>query len=182
MTFRWKIHGSMTVVRMVSWIVFALSLAGCASSHFPVRPPPAQETVEQGWIDREVLERPEHQSFKTVYDTVHIRLPFIAMMKGMVGEVETIVFLGTWCSDSRREVPRFLKIVDALGIPGDRVRLFALDRSKKSPDGMTDRYNILRLPTMVFFKNGKEIGRIVETPAASVEEDMFTILAQGAVQ
>ena len=37
------------------------------------------------------------------------------------------VFFGTWCGDSRREVPRLLKLFDAMGLPEESVELVALD-------------------------------------------------------
>ena len=92
--------------------------------------------------------------------------------------METIVLLGTWCGDSRREVPRFLRIADMAGIPADRITLVGVDRAKKSGDGMSDRYPVEKVPTFIFLKGGVEIGRIVETPAGTLEGDMLTILAR----
>lgn len=155
-----------------------LLLCGCA--HMP---PGESEPIERGWIDRGVLNQPAHLPFKAVYDTVQVEAPFVAMLKTVASGVETIVFLGTWCSDSRREVPRFLKVADRAGIPPAMVKLYALDRSKKSDDGISERYGIQRLPTFIFLKDGKELGRIVEAPARTLEEDMVTILAKaGGVQ
>ncbi len=168
-------------MRFLAVVPMVFLFAGCLSSRAPVLSG-GEEPIERGWIDRAVLERPDHMVFKTAYDTVHVRVPFVAMMKGLVTDVETIVFLGTWCSDSRREVPRFLKTADALNIPESRVKLFALDRTKTSPDGTSGKYDIQRVPTFIFLKGGKEIGRIVESPKASLEEDMFSILAKSGAE
>jgi hypothetical protein len=36
------------------------------------------------------------------------------------------IFFGTWCSDSKREVPRFLKLLDAIGFPQTAIHLIAV--------------------------------------------------------
>ena len=49
--------------------------------------------------------------------------------------VRVLVFLGTWCGDSKREVPRFLRIVDAAGISMDRITLVRAGPEKGQPGG-----------------------------------------------
>jgi thiol-disulfide isomerase/thioredoxin len=161
------------VKRFAVWCSLLL-LAGCAHTGADREEPP----VARGWIERSTLLSPEYPVFKTTYDTVRLREPFVEMLKGVSSGVETIVFMGTWCSDSKREVPRFLKVADQAGIPPSAIRLYALDRTKKSGDGLTDRYGIELIPTMVFLRDGKEIGRIVEEAQATIEQDMVTILAK----
>lgn len=86
------------------------------------------------------------------------------------------VFLGTWCSDSRREVPRFLKIAEIAGIKKKKIEFIALDRKKTAPVYTENIYNIEYVPTFIFFRDNKEIGRIIETPQESLEKDMVRIL------
>ncbi len=91
--------------------------------------------------------------------------------------VEVLVFLGTWCPDSQREVPRFLKALDlAHNPPSIQVKLIASDRSKKDKENLSTKYKIERVPTFVVLSQGKEIGRIVEHPKDSVEKDFVAIL------
>lgn len=139
-----------------------------------------EEHIARGWMERSALFGPEYQAFRTTYDTVRLGKPFVEMVKSVSSGVETIVFLGTWCPDSRREVPRFLKLADEAGVPPESIRLYGLDRTKKSNDGLTDQYAIVLVPTFVFMKGGKELGRIVERPQATIEQDMVTILAKAA--
>ncbi len=156
--------------RSVLLLFVALVLSGCAGQR--------EAQVERGWIDRATLMKPEHHQFKERYDTVEVGQQFVQMIKQVEDSVSTLVFLGTWCPDSRREVPRFLKVADEAGIPADRIKLYALDRSKISEDGLSKQYHIERVPTFVFLKHGEEIGRITEVPEKSVEEDMLFILAK----
>jgi thiol-disulfide isomerase/thioredoxin len=149
-------------------LVCAVFFGGCAGPHS------AQQTQDPvGRITREQLS----PAFMTAYDTVHIQTEFVDVIRQANAGVHILVFLGTWCGDSKREVPRFLKIVDAAGIPADRITLLALDRKKTSPEGMEVRYGIERVPTFIFLKKETEIGRIVETPQTTLEGDILTILA-----
>jgi hypothetical protein len=93
-----------------------------------------------------------------------------------MNDVEIICILGTWCSDSKREVPRMIRILQAKNIPPEKLKMIGVDRSKRDPDGLSQRYNIERVPTFVFLRGGKEIGRIVESPLASLEKDMLGII------
>ena len=154
----------------VALLFAVLVVAGCGGSQ--------NAQVERGWIDRATLMKPEHHQFKERFDTVQVEQQFVPMIKAVEDSVSTIVFLGTWCPDSRREVPHFLKAADEAGIPTERIRLYAVDRTKKSDDGLTDQYQIERIPTFIFLKHGEEIGRITEVPEKSVEQDMLLILAR----
>lgn len=151
-------------------LIAVVVIAGCGSQR--------EAQVERGWIDRSVLMKPEHHQFKERFDTVQVEQQFVPMIKSVEDSVSTLVFLGTWCPDSRREVPRFLRVADDAGIPQERIRLYAIDRTKKSDDGLTEKYRIERIPTFIFLKHGEEIGRITEAPEKSVEQDMLMILAK----
>lgn len=135
------------------------------------------EPMELGWVQRGALLTTKYQPFETRFDTVKASPEFVELIRSVQRDVEVLVFFGTWCGDSKREVPHFFRIADDAGIDSARIRLFGLDRSKKSPDGFSNSYGIERVPTFIFLKHGSEIGRITEKPQASLEADMLTILA-----
>lgn len=87
------------------------------------------------------------------------------------------VLFGSWCGDSRREVPRFIKILKHLKFKNKKVQYIGLDRSKTAPGLDVMEYNIQYVPTFIFYRNGKEIGRIIETPTESLEKDLIKILS-----
>jgi hypothetical protein len=71
------------------------------------------------------------------------------LKKNKITSYQITILLGTWCSDSQREVPKLMKILDA----------------------------IKKVPTIVVEKYGKEIGRIIETPqSGSLERDLLDII------
>ncbi len=88
------------------------------------------------------------------------------------------VFFGIWCPDCSVSVPRFFKIVEAAGIE-DRldISICAVDRLKRFPTDLVARYGIKFVPTFIFERDGREIGRVVETPSSLyLEEDLWNIL------
>jgi tetratricopeptide (TPR) repeat protein len=89
------------------------------------------------------------------------------------------IFMGTWCGDSRREVPRMFKILNYCGVRSSQIELIMLDDRdsvyKQSPNHEERGMNIHRVPDFIVFDNKKEIGRIVESPIVSLEKDLVKI-------
>ena len=88
------------------------------------------------------------------------------------------VILGTWCEDSKFQVPNFIKLLDALKISEDQVKFIAVDGNKKVEDGSIDKLKIEKVPTFIIGdKMGNEIGRITESPKETLEKDLIKILS-----
>ena len=87
-------------------------------------------------------------------------------------------FMGTWCGDSKREIPNFYKILDEAEFDYKNLELVTVNRQKKA-NGLEEGFNVIRVPTFIFYKDGKEIGRFVEHAIedSSVEEDFLKILS-----
>jgi len=66
--------------------------------------------------------------------------------------------------------------LDGIGFPSNEMDLITLDRDKKSGLGLEDGKNIHHVPTIIIYKRGKELGRIIESPIETLEEDIFNIL------
>ncbi|WP_298419334.1 thioredoxin family protein [uncultured Kordia sp.] len=97
------------------------------------------------------------------------------------------VFMGTWCGDSKREVPKFYKVLEAANFPESNLRVVGLNNGrehyKQGPNGEEIGMNIHRVPTFIVYnKRGKEIGRIVEHPVESFEADLLKICRKKSYQ
>ena len=89
------------------------------------------------------------------------------------------VYFGSWCGDSRRDVPRFFKIMDRMGVPAANIKLIAVglnDQYKQAPDGETRNRGIYRVATFVVSRQGKEINRITEHAVTTLEQDLLAML------
>ena len=116
--------------------------------------------------------------FNSEYDIYNLDTATLASIAigNKLNDYSITVVMGSWCSDSRREVPRFYKILDSLKYDQKKLTLFCVDRNKKDSSGEPAKFNIESVPTFIFLKNGVEKGRIVESPKETLEKDMFKIL------
>ena len=101
----------------------------------------------------------------------------ITALKKELKGVTIKAFMGTWCGDSKRETPRFYKILEQTDFNLNNLELITVDRSKKTPDNLQQGFDIKRVPTFIFYKKGKEIGRYVEYARESLEKDMLKIVS-----
>ena len=96
----------------------------------------------------------------------------LAPLKEKMDAITITIVMGTWCSDSRREVPRFYKIIEKLNFPEEKIKLIAVDRDKKTESIDIEELDINFVPTFILYRDGEEIGRIIEAPQESLEIDM----------
>ena len=93
-----------------------------------------------------------------------------------IKEVRIKVFMGTWCSDSQREVPAFYKILNQSDFDVTKLEVIAVSQEKDTPDKLEEGFNIEYVPTIIIYKNEKEIGRFVEFAQETLEKDILAIL------
>lgn len=89
-------------------------------------------------------------------------------------DIQIEIVLGTWCEDSEKLVPLFIRINNELKIP---VTFIGVDKEKKCPLADCSNWNIQYVPTFIIQRNGKEIGRIVEQVKLSIEADLLEIIS-----
>jgi thiol-disulfide isomerase/thioredoxin len=135
------------------------------------------ETVVLGYMNRANLNTEEFMSwFKLEYDRLQIPEQWAEEHAPLVKNLEFKLFLGTWCGDTQRELGGMFKLLDALGVSEDQLEMYAISEAKDSPLGYEKEYEILNIPTLIFFEDGKENNRIVEFPVESMIEDFSKIL------
>ena len=93
-------------------------------------------------------------------------------------DISVVIIFGTWCHDSKREVPRMLRILDAAGLTLEKISLIGVDINKQEPNGRGEFYNLKNTPTLILLKNGKEVGRIIERPKISLEADLINLMTR----
>lgn len=93
------------------------------------------------------------------------------LMKGK----KIIIVLGTWCGDSKLQVPRFIKLMDVLKVNETDITLICVDGNKKAESGLIDDLNITNVPTFILYQEDKELGRIIEVPETTLENDLLLI-------
>ena len=105
-----------------------------------------------------------------------IDFKIVEKIKSYLSEVNIKIFLGTWCEDSRREIPILFEILKFCGYDMSKIELVGLSKEKTSPSNIEKKFEINRIPTIIFVKNNSELNRIVEYPIESLEKDILKIL------
>ncbi len=122
------------------------------------------------------MEAPFSDWFKREYENYHPELDVVKQLKQLAGKCQITVVLGTWCSDSRREVPRFYKIMDLAGYSPNTIKVICLDTDRSAGEIDISGLKVEKTPTFIVTVSSKEVGRIVETPEKSIETDLLSIL------
>lgn len=133
-----------------------------------------------------LLQSPFVDWFKPNYDSYVVDSFTCNFIRPLLAGKSITIFMGTWCGDSRREVPRILKMLDCCDFPMNELRLVMVGNNdslyKKSPQHEEIGKNIVRVPTVIVEQKGAEIGRIIEFPVISLEKDLLTILRKEKYQ
>jgi len=133
-----------------------------------------------------LLQSPFGEWFKPNYDSYVVDSFTCNFIRPLLAGKSITIFMGTWCGDSRREVPRVLKMLDCCGFPMNDLALVMVSNNdslyKKSPQHEEAGQNIVRVPTIIVEQKGAEIGRIIEFPVTSLEKDLLTILRKEKYQ
>ncbi|NOT77170.1 MAG: hypothetical protein HOP08_19780 [Cyclobacteriaceae bacterium] len=105
----------------------------------------------------------------------------VAQLKKSVPEKFTIkIVFGSWCGDSKRELPRMMKVLHEAGFAEKNIQLLgvydSLEVYKQGPKREEKGLNIYRVPTFIVYQKEKEVGRIVEFQVESLERDLLKII------
>lgn len=121
------------------------------------------ETADPSWVKAQVEAKPDAEAARA--------------LASVEPGAEVTVFLGTWCEDSRREVPRLWRALDDAGgtVPFE-VRYIGVDRAKKEPAELVTGSDVRYVPTFIVSRGGHEVGRIVESSPRGIERDLLALL------
>ncbi len=134
-----------------------------------------------GKINKEGLTSTNYNAwFTKEFDNYNPKQEVVKKESNNLKDYTITLFMGTWCGDSKREVPRFYKVLEASSYPMEQLTAVAVSSKpgmyKQSPNHEEKGLNIHRVPTFIFYKDGVEVNRIVESPVVSLEEDIQSIL------
>lgn len=138
-----------------------------------------QETMLTGVITKNDLQQEPHSSwFTPAYEAYEPSAEELKVIKENIDAYDIEVFMGTWCGDSRREVPKLIKLLEEANYDMDKLEIVAVDRSKTIPENVEHTAEFEMVPTIIFYKDGKEVNRFVEYSIGSFEEDIAKIVSE----
>ena len=141
----------------------------------------AGDNILIGQINREGFKLvPFNEWFEEEFATYQVDDSTLTTMDkdNFMNNVKIMMVLGTWCGDSRREVPRFYKILESLEYDLDNMKVICVNTSKTAEGTNVDQLDIQKVPTIIYYKDGIELGRLIESPQESLEKDMAGIVKQ----
>ena len=122
----------------------------------------------------ELMNRAWYKDGKTAYTPYKAS---VQKLKTVLAGKTIEVFFGSWCSDSQREVPRLMATLESIHVP---ITLIAVDSNPAtrnvSPTGEETGKYIFRVPTIIVYEDGQEVGRLVEYPKLSIERDLVNLI------
>lgn len=131
----------------------------------------------------DLKQQPYSTWFKTNFDNYTPSSEIVDQLKKIRTEKFTMkIVFGSWCGDSKREVPKMMKVLSSIDFPEKNIQLIGVHDStdvyKQAPNHEEKGLNIFRVGTFIVYQNNKEIGRIVEYPVESIERDLLKILSR----
>jgi len=132
-----------------------------------------------GFCDEKGLKKNEFGIyFNSQYETYSPKEKTMDKLKGKINKYDIKIVFGTWCGDSKVQVPRFYKILDLLEFNKSQLETIGVDRNKNALVVNIASLNIELVPTFIVYKHGEEIGRIVESPEKTLEDDLLKIISK----
>lgn len=169
------------------YLLLLVTAANCGSSsqkdnnnpESPAEPTEEQNsTVLVGSIDREDLQKAPHAAwFDPMYQSYKPDEEALKIIQENINDYEIKMFMGTWCADSQLEVPKFYKLLDLSKFDSRRLEVTAVTEDKTLPKDKQKEYNVKYVPTIIFIKDGKEVGRFVEYAQEELEKDVAKIVS-----
>ena len=136
--------------------------------------PPRTQPDLRGKITVDLLYR-AFPVFRSGADAYRPEPGAVKVISHIEEKTRLVVFLGTWCLDSQSEVPALLKTLAMARNPRLELELYAVDRAMDDGIGVADQLNLQSVPTVVVFRNGREIGRIRGLARNTMESDLLDI-------
>lgn len=167
------------IILTILMVIFPLATKGQEKT-YNIETESISEYVDKilnGPITKEGLRKmPYKVWFNSNYKTYIVDTETLKNIKNRsLKDLKILAFMGTWCHDSNREIPRLLRVVEEMGI-AEQLELYGLDVNKKSQFEREKAFNIKKTPTIIFMRDGEEIGRILERPKVSFEKEFDKIL------
>lgn len=100
----------------------------------------------------------------------------LSQLTALLDGVNVEAYIGTWCEDSQYNFPQIIALLRQAGYDVNAIKIWGLDRDKKMIDGSAPPNEVLYVPTVIFRRDGTELGRFVENPNKTIIDDFIQIL------
>lgn len=163
----------------VLFFFLAMILISCGTSKQVIDASVDNQGNLVGIADKASFEQePFKEWFNEEYQEYTLDMNLVNQLKPLLKDIKIKAVMGTWCGDSRREIPHFYKILDAVDYNYKNLQMITVNRNKTSTNNEQEGLDIERVPTFIFYKNGEELNRFVEYPRETLEKDFLKIVQE----
>lgn len=126
--------------------------------------------------ENSLKEAPFAEWYDANFEAYQPKNDVIEKLGAALPDVYIQIIMGTWCEDSQLHVPALYKILESASYNTSTIKMVAVDRDKIEPKQNLKGLDIELVPTFIFYKDGIELGRIVENPENTLEEDILALV------
>lgn len=150
-------------------------LSSCSSRQESTSPPGLDGNEMYGVSDMEwVLEN--IAVFRTRTDLITPNRTAVEYLRGLKEPITLKIFMGSWSVTAQVHVPELFKALQLADNRYITVQVIGLNRRLLDVDGLAEIYDVTDTPTFIVVYKGRELGRIIETPAKDAATDVVSIL------
>ncbi len=100
----------------------------------------------------------------------------VQLIKPLSDSLGVLIVAGTWCGDTQTELPKMMRLLQKINTNDSLVNIQLVNRAKSNLYFQAKTMHVKAIPCFIFYKQGKEIGRIIEHANNSYEADLLKIL------
>lgn len=166
-----------------SFALFAIMTTSCTAQqevNKVVIDPSLKKEILLGSVNEKGLTNSSvFEDAKMYYDVYKVDKEQSDIIKNNSKGISIKVVFGSWCGDSKINVPAFQKIAEDSYFDKSKIEYVAVDRKKEGGSVDISELGIKYVPTFIFYRDKKEIGRIVEYPKSeTIEQDWSEIVTK----
>lgn len=180
--------------RVLTIVLSFTLMFGCALKQKPMRPKGDNIIYLQSTVVNHMqqTQEEEHEAAKEFLNVMgsnyqsykpkpKVILNLNNLSKDKFSKVNIVMYGGNWCPDTHVGLPSFIRVLDDINFPKSNIEYLRVSHDKQQIDGKKANLEIKSVPTVVFYdrSSGEEIGRIVEFPRETWEEDLLNVLKFG---
>ncbi|MDP1726757.1 MAG: thioredoxin family protein [Bacteroidota bacterium] len=158
-------------------LLILLTLTACTTQKTYTLKKVGTDIILKGIVQKEVLMNPKvYPWFAWGINDYKPDTTQIPLLKPFAKGLKVLVIAGSWCSDTQRDLPKFYKVAELMGLNTNHISLIMVDRDKKCSNIDIEILQVKNIPAFIFYYEGKEKGRIIENTTVNMETDMVNIL------
>jgi len=132
--------------------------------------------IMKGSFSTKQLKEANYSWFNKNYELAKINEEQIHILRDRLNNIQIVVFMGTWCSDTHALIPPFIKLLEQVNYPFERLLIYGVDRKKETKGIEHQLYHIERVPTIILMRDNVEVGRITESVEKNIQSSLQEVL------